>query len=118
MVVHAVRPGCGKTHLATSLGVAAITAGQQRVLHDAAGGGRVAAPGPQENRHFQPARLGRGCVRQQIDDPIVDEIGYLPLIREGRRPVVLPTGQLLRHELREGPMVLTIHHKVPFESTW
>ena len=97
-VVFCGPPGVGKTHLATSLGGGGDHRGAQRVLHDAAGGGRVAAPGAGE-RHFQ-ASIGSAAARGDADrgrDRLSAAVG-------GRGRLFF---QLVRARHERGTMVLT-----------
>ena len=97
-VVFCGPPGVGKTHLATSLGVAAITAGRSvyfTTLPEVVESLRQA----QENGTFK-RRLG---VLLRAAMPIVDEIGYLPLSEDGGRLFF----QLVRARHERGTMVLT-----------
>ena len=91
-------PGVGKTHLAVSLGLKAIEAGY-RVLFTTAANlitalGKAHAEGRLEDRlkfYTTPRLL------------IVDEIGYLPIDRQGANLFF----QLISRRYERGPMILT-----------
>ena len=97
-VVFCGPPGVGKTHLAVSLGVAAIAAGRSvyfTTLTETVESLRQA----QENGVFK-RRLG-WFTRAAL--PIVDEIGYLPLSGDGGRLFF----QLVNARHERGSMILT-----------
>src|SRR5499426_968161 len=91
-------PGVGKTHLAVGLGLKAIECGY-RVLFTTAAGMITA--------------LGRAVSEGRLDDKlkvytmprllIVDEIGYLPIDRQGANLFF----QLISRRYERGPMILT-----------
>ena len=82
-------PGVGKTHLAVGLGLKAIEHGYRVLFTTAA---------------VLIAALTRALAEGRLDDKlIVDEIGYLPIDRQGANLFF----QLISRRYERGPMILT-----------
>jgi DNA replication protein DnaC len=98
-VVHFLgQPGCGKTHLATALGVEAVKAGRSVYLSTLAD--LIASLAKAEREGALRERLRFLCRPQLL---IVDEIGYLPVIPGGGNLFF----QLVNARYERGAMILT-----------
>ncbi|MEE3627379.1 IS21-like element helper ATPase IstB [Nitrospirillum sp. BR 11752] len=92
------QPGCGKTHLATALGVEAVKAGRSVYFITLAD--LIASLAKAEREGTLRERLRFLCRPQLL---IVDEIGYLPVVPGGGNLFF----QLVNARYEKGAMVLT-----------
>lgn len=92
------QPGCGKTHLATALGVEAVKAGRSVYFTTLAD--LIASLAKAEREGTLRQRLRFLCRPQLL---IVDEIGYLPVVPGGGNLFF----QLVNARYEKGAMVLT-----------
>jgi DNA replication protein DnaC len=92
------QPGCGKTHLATALGVEAVKAGRSVYFTTLAD--LIASLAKAEREGTLRERLRFLCRPQLL---IVDEIGYLPVVPGGGNLFF----QLVNARYEKGAMVLT-----------
>jgi DNA replication protein DnaC len=95
-------PGVGKTHLAVALGLKAIAQGYRTLFTTAAGLITTLAKAYHENR--QEERLKTYTVPRFL---IVDEIGYLPIDRQGANLFF----QLVSRRYERGSMILTSNQR-------
>jgi DNA replication protein DnaC len=91
-------PGVGKTHLATALGIKAIEAGYSTLFLTAAG--LIAQLDKAERENRLDEELKRLCGPKLL---IIDELGYLPLGRNGANLVF----QLVSRRYERGALLIT-----------